>query len=278
METLAYLHLALANEASADTDYSPLIFSWDLKLFKRLERYKLSTRATIYLLSISVAVSLLGMANQALALVQEGDRGSEVIALQQRLKQLGYFQGNVTGYFGSLTKQAVISFQQAKGLTADGLVGTNTQASLGDKLSSKSQPVQEPAQDILQLGDRGSQVSTLQESLAAAGFRSGVNGIFDEATQNAVKRFQQARGLTVDGVVGSQTRAALPAIGGAEPSSKPGNVSSGFDIKALQKRLQERGFYRGSVDGFWGPKTQAAVEAAQRAYSVSADDIESRRF
>jgi peptidoglycan hydrolase-like protein with peptidoglycan-binding domain len=278
METLAYLHLALANEASADTDYSPLIFSWDLKLFKRLERYKLSTRATIYLLSISVAVSLLGMANQALALVQEGDRGSEVIALQQRLKQLGYFQGNVTGYFGSLTKQAVISFQQAKGLTADGLVGTNTQASLDDKLSSKPQPVQEPAQDILQLGDRGSQVSTLQESLAAAGFRSGVNGIFDEATQNAVKRFQQARGLTVDGVVGSQTRAALPAIGGAEPSSKPGNVSSGFDIKALQKRLQERGFYRGSVDGFWGPKTQAAVEAAQRAYSVSADDIESRRF
>jgi peptidoglycan hydrolase-like protein with peptidoglycan-binding domain len=278
METLAYLHLALANEASADTDYSPLIVTWDLKLFKRLERYKLSTRATIYLLSLSVAVSLLGMANQALALVQEGDRGSEVIALQQRLQQLGYFQGNVTGYFGSLTKQAVISFQQAKGLTADGLVGTNTQASLDDKLSSKPQPVQEPAQDILQLGDRGSQVSTLQESLAAAGFRSGVNGIFDEATQNAVKRFQQARGLTVDGVVGSQTRAALPAIGGAEPSSKPGNVSSGFDIKALQKRLQERGFYRGSVDGFWGPKTQAAVEAAQRAYSVSADDIESRRF
>src|SRR4028118_2252513 len=140
METLAYLHLALANEASADTDYTPLIFSWDLKLFKRLDRYKLSTRATIYLLSISVAVSLLGMANQALALVQEGDRGSEVIALQQRLKQLGYFQGNVTGYFGSLTKQAVISFQQAKGLTADGLVGTNTQASLGDQPSSRPQP------------------------------------------------------------------------------------------------------------------------------------------
>ncbi len=278
METLAYLHLALANEASADTDYTPLIFSWDLKLFKRLDRYKLSTRATIYLLSISVAVSLLGMANQALALVQEGDRGSEVIALQQRLKQLGYFQGNVTGYFGSLTKQAVISFQQAKGLTADGLVGTNTQASLGDQPRSKPQPVQEPAQDILQLGARGSQVSTLQESLAVAGFRSGVNGIFDEATQNAVKRFQQAKGLTVDGVVGSQTRAALPAIGGAEPLSALGNTSSGFDIKALQKRLQERGFYRGSVDGLWGPKTQAAVEAAQRAYSVSVDDIENRRF
>jgi peptidoglycan hydrolase-like protein with peptidoglycan-binding domain len=138
--------------------------------------------------------------------------------------------------------------------------------------------VQEPAQDILQLGDRGSQVSTLQESLAVAGFRSGVNGIFDEATQNAVKRFQQAKGLTADGVVGSQTRAALPAIGGAEPLSALGNTSSGFDIKALQKRLQERGFYRGSVDGLWGPKTQAAVEAAQRAYSVSVDDIENRRF
>ncbi len=243
METLAYLHLALVNEASADTDYSPLIFSWDLKLFKRLDRYKLSTRATIYLLSISVAVSLLGMANQALALVQEGDRGSEVIALQQRLKQLGYFQGNVTGYFGSLTKQAVISFQQAKGLTADGLVGTNTQASLGDKLSSKPQPVQEPAQDILQLGDRGSQVSTLQESLAVAGFRSGVNGIFDEATQNAVKRFQQAKGLTVDGVVGSPTASSPFSLARSSPFRRapaPTPRTTGSSPAARRGRRQRR--------------------------------------
>jgi peptidoglycan hydrolase-like protein with peptidoglycan-binding domain len=47
--------------------------------------------------------------------------------------------------------------------------------------------------------------------------------------------------------------------------------------QALQKRLKELGFYRGEIDGIWGPQTQAAVEAAQRSYDVSAADLEKRR-
>jgi peptidoglycan hydrolase-like protein with peptidoglycan-binding domain len=275
METLAYLHLALAYEAQADTVYTADSFLWNSRRFSQL---RLSTNAAVYLLSLTVALSLLGMANQALALVQEGDRGSEVIALQQRLQQLGYFQGNITGYFGAMTKQAVIQFQQAKGLTPDGVAGTNTQAHLDGQPKSNPQSVKASASTILQLGDRGSQVSTLQESLAAAGFRSGVNGVFDLATQDAVKRFQQAKGLTVDGVVGSQTKAALPAIGGSAPLPSVGKASGQSEIKALQKRLQARGFYRGSIDGVWGPKTQAAVEAAQRAYSVGTEDLANGGF
>lgn len=275
METIAYLHLALAYEAPADTHYTADSFIWNQTSFTKL---KLSTNAVVYLLSLSVALSLLGMANQALALVQEGDRGSEVIALQQRLQQLGYFQGNITGYFGSITKQALIQFQQAKGLTPDGIAGTNTQAYLEQQPKSSTQKVKTPAIPTLQLGDRGSQVSALQESLAALGFRGGVRGVFDVATQEAVKQFQQVKGLTVDGIVGSQTRAALPAIGGSEPLSSVGKASGQSDIKALQKRLQARGFYRASIDGVWGPKTQAAVEAAQRSYSVGTEDIANGGF
>lgn len=288
METLAYLHLVLANETAADTEYTALIYPFE----RRILAFK-STNATIQFFGLTVALLLFGMANQAMALVQEGDRSSDVTFIQQRLQQLGYFQGNITGYFGSMTKQAVMRFQEAKGLTADGMVGTNTQASLQSpqKENQAVKPVQprenqasvkaasqETRPILLQIGDRGAQVSILQEGLAAAGFSSGTNGVFDAATHEAVKQFQQAKGLSVDGIVGAQTRAALPAIGGQNPTFTAINPPKPAEIKAMQKRLQARGFYGGTIDGLWGPQTQAAVESAQKAYSVSIEDLPNHGF
>lgn len=222
METFAYIHLALANEAPADTDYTASISNQVRpNLFERLNQQKLSTSAALPLLSLTVALGILGMARQASALVKFGDQGSEVTALQERLQELGYFKTNVTGYFGSVTKEAVIRFQQAKGLTPDGVVGTSTEASLGEKPLQSPEQVSDSSKQILQLGDRGSQVSAMQKRLAAAGFSSGENGTFDEATQDAVQRFQQTKGLMVDGIVGEQTLAALPAIGESNQTTAP---------------------------------------------------------
>lgn len=60
-----------------------------------------------------------------------GSRGSEVTALQQKLKQWGYFNGFVDGAYGSATYRAVLDFQRKNGLRADGIVGSNTRAALG---------------------------------------------------------------------------------------------------------------------------------------------------
>ena len=281
METLAYLHLALANEAPASTDDTDFEPNWqNPKLFEKLTQQKLSLSTAVHLLALTVALSVVGVARQASALVKEGDRGPEVSAIQQRLKELGFFKANVTGYFGSMTKEALIQFQQTKGLTPDGLVGTSTQASLGEQSKSRAnltressnpalQPIKDSSVRILKLGDRGSRVSALQESLIVAGFPSGAKGIFDEVTQDAVRQFQEAKGLTADGIVGPQTMAALPAIGGSHSTSALRKVTSRTDVQALQRRLQDQGFYHGSIDGLWGSQTQAAVEAAQRAYKVS---------
>ena len=274
METLAYLHLALAHEATTFTEYTGLETTWESrKLLNWLTQPHRSTSTTLGMLALTVALGVLGMARQASAVVQQGARGQEVTAIQQRLQQLGYFKGNITGYFGSLTKEAVIQFQQAKGLTPDGIVGRTTEASLLEQPEQSPKPVRQSSNDTLKLGDRGEHISVLQESLAAAGFSSGTNGIFDEPTQEAVRRFQQAKGLTVDGVVGPQTRAALPAISQSNQSTAPAKASSRSNIQALQRRLQAQGFYSGPIDGNWGPQTQAAVEAAQRAYSVSTKDL-----
>jgi peptidoglycan hydrolase-like protein with peptidoglycan-binding domain len=214
METLAYLHLALANEAPASSNCQVEKTTRERpKLFAHLNSLRFSTSAAIHLLSLTVALCILGIAHQASALVQQGDSGSEVTALQQRLQELGYFQGNATGYFGSVTKAAVMDFQQAKGLNPDGVVGTNTEAILREPRQSSSQSVSDSNRGVLRIGDRGEPVSVIQQRLSEVGLRAGDKGVFDEATQEAVRQFQQAKGLTVDGVVGQQTLAALPQIG-----------------------------------------------------------------
>jgi peptidoglycan hydrolase-like protein with peptidoglycan-binding domain len=58
---------------------------------------------------------------------------------------------------------------------------------------------------------RGPAVTDLQRALVARGHPIDVDGIFGPQTTQAVNAFQQARGLTVDGVVGKDTKAALKA-------------------------------------------------------------------
>jgi hypothetical protein len=60
----------------------------------------------------------------------EGAKGPDVTALQERLTQLGYWNGKADGSFGSLTQQAVYALQKAAGLGRDGVVGPKTQKAL----------------------------------------------------------------------------------------------------------------------------------------------------
>jgi cell wall-associated NlpC family hydrolase len=59
-------------------------------------------------------------------LLMAGSRGNEVVNLQNDLKNLGYFQSNSTGYYGPITKQAVVHYQRDKSLMIDGIVGHQT--------------------------------------------------------------------------------------------------------------------------------------------------------
>lgn len=65
------------------------------------------------------------------ALSKIGSTGGEVSEIQSRLKEWGYYSGAVDGIFGTATKNAVIKFQKANGLTPDGIVGSKTLAAMG---------------------------------------------------------------------------------------------------------------------------------------------------
>jgi peptidoglycan hydrolase-like protein with peptidoglycan-binding domain len=172
--------------------------------------------------------------------LKRGDRGSDVTAVQQRLRDLRYFNGQLTGYFGSTTQDAVIRFQQASGLQPDGFVGSETRAALFGTATATSEfypdnslglppppPIsgnfsserfnQSPFTPVLRLGDRGSEVERLQQALRRRGFNPGrIDGIFGSQTQEAVRQFQRVNGLWPDGIAGRDTLLALDLF--REPS------------------------------------------------------------
>ena len=67
-----------------------------------------------------------------------GSKGAEVLALQQRLTDLGYWNGKADGKFGGTTQQAVLAIQKAAGIGRDGTVGPKTQKALDDGVRPKA--------------------------------------------------------------------------------------------------------------------------------------------
>ncbi|GAB4471307.1 MAG: peptidoglycan-binding protein [Elainellaceae cyanobacterium] len=160
--------------------------------------------------------------------LQLNDANDAVAQLQTRLTELGYYDGPITGTFGPLTQEAVIKFQEAQGLSADGIVGPATASALA-QTSNSSASSSTGTSSLLQVGDAGPAVTALQQRLAVAGYYQGtVDGTFGPQTEAAVLAFQQARGLTVDGIAGPATLAALtttpPAIAQTSPpATSPSN-------------------------------------------------------
>lgn len=102
-----------------------------------------------------------------------------------------------------------------------------------------------------------------------------IDGNFGAATEAAVKDFQSGNGLTVDGVVGPQTWSKLPADPQTPLLSRG---ATGAAVSALQKGLkayagQNPAADPGSVDGDFGPRTEAAVKAYQSDRGVSVDGV-----
>ena len=151
------------------------------------------------------------------ALVKTGNRGEDVKTLQERLNALGYNCGDVDGIFGAKTYAAVVAFQKAMGIGVDGIVGNQTWGKLGVTVTTAPAAATSTVtatissnMPLVKMGSRSDAVKALQEKLNALGYDCGaVDGIFGAKTLAAVKAFQTAKSLSVDGIVGVQTWGAL---------------------------------------------------------------------
>jgi peptidoglycan hydrolase-like protein with peptidoglycan-binding domain len=144
-------------------------------------------------------------------LLREGSRGEAVRDLQRFLSAIGTSVGSIDGVFGPLTRNAVRQFQSMRGITADGIVGPQ---SIGEITTVNTilpaTSVLATNARILRPGYRGADVQNLQQLLHVAGHSPGAaDGVYGPLTEAAVRSFQSARGITVDGRVGPQTRNTL---------------------------------------------------------------------
>ncbi len=221
--------------------------------------------------------------------LQIGSSGSDVTRLQTRLKELGYFNGNVNGQFGADTEAAVLAFQKRNGIWADAVAGEQTQRMLfssaalanGGYVPASTMAV---GSRTLKNGMTGDDVLQLQTRLNELYYYNGsLNGAYNSATELAIRVFQQRNGLNVDGAAGMETQAKLYSASAiyaptAQPTATAFKASGtlqlgsmGEEVFRLQERLYDLGYYTGKVDGAYSDAVVQAVRAFQTANKLTAD-------
>lgn len=220
MDTFAYSHLALEHEAATNEELAIA------NPFEDLNWNKVSS-GWVRVLAVLVFFSVISVANSAVAgHHHKGARGPKVAAIQYVLKQKGYFHAKITGYYGPITKRAVMAFQKDHGLAVDGVVGPHTKYAMTHykkakhhhkmhkkmHVSHKKMATCRPCSKsgMLAHGARGHQVKKVQRRLARMGyFHAKATGYYGPITKHAVMAFQRKCGLKADGVVGHATRKAM---------------------------------------------------------------------
>lgn len=187
---------------------------------------------------------------------RNGSTGEEVTKIQERLIELGYLTGEADGTFGDATEKAYRAFQEAAGLTVDGIAGSDREVLYSDDApkapstqtatEEKTTAVEEttaPAEDVNEWksGDEGDKVTEIQAQLGVLGyFDIDATGFFGDYTVQSVMNFQLANGLEATGVVDEATYTALfadNAIANPTPATVGTTVSSAIETGPIEMPL-----------------------------------------
>ena len=152
--------------------------------------------------------------------LHKGDEGSDVKELQNILLSLGYKlpKYGADGEYGAETISAVKAFQKGHGIEIDGICGPKTWAALETAKNATKPAVLEIVsviQRTLRNGCTGNDVMALQTALIYLGYKLpkyGADGEYGSETVEAVKAFQAANGLEVDGIFGPKSLAKLKEV------------------------------------------------------------------
>ena len=130
-------------------------------------------------------------------------------------------------------------------------------------------------------GATGSAVAEIRGMLASIGLLDNTDpdsaDQFDEATELAVRHFQQRRGISVNGTVADETYTALTGahwrLGDRVLAHEASAMLVGDDIAALQTQIIEIGYHLTRADGVFGQATATALRSFQRDYGLVPDGI-----
>ena len=220
--------------------------------------------------------------------LREGMGGQDVLYTQDRLAALGYLTGISDGQYGAATKAAVLAFQKKNGLSADGVLGTNTrkrlfsEGAIGAKETSQPDGVGERK---LTLGMKGDDVKSVQQRLKDLGYLTDkVDGKDGANTVAAMCAFQLRNGLTGSGNGDTATYTILYSVNaitaeGKQVDSTTPTVYTNLKVGAtgdavlrLQQALSNLR-YTVTINGTYDETTRAAVLAFQKRNGLAPDGI-----
>jgi len=250
-------------------------------------------------------------ASRYLRLMSPYMRGPDVLSVQKRLKELGIFKGNLDGIFGPEVNTAVREFQRRSGLMVDGVVGPSTYQALYPGYPGGYGPIRlaiDVSTRILQVYkdnqlDRTYPVAVgkpetptplgywtivekalnpggpfgarwMRLSVPWGGF--GIHGTdnpnsIGQAASHGCVRMYNDDVIQLYNIVNLGTPVKI--IGAVFTGRISTVGSQGEDVRQIQQRLQALGYYRGDIDGVYGPITQQAVRAFQKDQGLEPDGV-----
>lgn len=192
---------------------------------------------------------------------KNGSSGAEVKKIQQRLADLGYYNGAIDGNFGDATEEAYKAFQKAAGLTVDGIAGdsrntlysedapeapkADTTAKVEEdkpeeETTAPTEPATEPTTEAVQYqnGDEGEKITAIQQQLIKLGyFAMEATGYYGEYTAQTVANFQNQNSLDSTGIVDEKTYNALfsdKAVANPDTEVVSGEVSPAVSAAPIE--------------------------------------------
>ena len=234
--------------------------------------------------------------------MQYGDSGEDVATIQEQLQSLGYYSGKISGNFLDGTRAAIRQFQKDYGLDQTGIVDGETEAML---LNAEYRS--------LATGDEGDDVQRVQEYLQTLGYYKGkLSGKYLEGTTSAIQTFQEHNDLEGTGIADVDTQRLLfsaaalakdatattasdkttdlgdindvvmAADGDAGDATAPTDVeytsklkrgAKGENVKLVQQRLTDLGYFSGPISGNYMNKTVEAMKQFQTNNGLKADGV-----
>ena len=234
--------------------------------------------------------------------MQYGDSGDDVATIQEQLQALGYYSGKISGNFLDGTRAAVRQFQKDYGFDQTGIVDGETEAML---LNAEYRS--------LATGDEGDDVKRVQEYLQTLGYYKGkLSGKYLEGTTSAIKTFQEHNGLQGTGSADVETQRLLFSVaaiakdvtattasdntndlgdindvvmaadGDAGDATAPTDVeyttklrrgAKGENVKLVQQRLTDLGYFSGPISGNYMNKTVEAMKQFQTNNGLKVDGV-----
>ena len=224
-----------------------------------------------------------------------GTRSSSAVrAMQDRLRELGYMTCDSTGGYWGETAKAVADFQAAAGLKVDKNTASAEMQQLlfSDKAPAKGgntpaptepdapvEPTTAPsAYTELRANTSSEAIRAMQARLKALGYlMANPSGGYYSATISAVEAFQRAAGLKVQGKVATvemqqllfSSSAPSAYAGAAEYADLSYGTSDSDQVRLMQRRLSNLGYFSGTATGNYYSATQRAVSAFMTAIGLS---------